>query len=620
MWNIERIVLQNLLSFKELDYTFIQNKCTMVYGLNNSDNGSDSNGAGKSSIIEGITLLLTGETCRDVDKEDYINDYADMFEGQLYLSNKITKESLIINREIFRGSKASKVKIHENGKENKQITSVAEANKRIFELVAVSKEDLLNFFIIGQGNNSSFFTSNDNNKKEIISRLTNSELLNPVVDEINRLTLEVDEKKQEIDDRFITCDAKIEVLQEQISEEKENTSNQISDIIKLSEEQIKSNEEQIKENKKQINLELISVKKLSDKIKDIEKTSEQLAVKELEFEKLDKRKKAEQKVVEETKHLYFELKAMFAGEVVCPKCKNKFLSNSEMSVSELNQAIKDTDKILADKLLIVNKTTNEVRLLCNEIDRLEKIVAELQSLIYQSRTKKTIIDNFLKANLRAENDINKINERIAKIKAESKKGTKLTELKGKLLNQQNLLENITAELDKVLKEQEKIIFWKHHLSKKGFLTFLANKAIKSIEGSTNYYLKKFDTNLTVTINGYTPLKSGEVREKIDVFVQKNGIQKGRFGRYSGGEKNRVNIACILGLQKLINLSAKDRGLNFLFLDENFEGVDGSGQEQILSILQSVGTTTLIISHENNSIGAENELFIIKENNESKIVE
>ena len=71
---------------------------------------------------------------------------------------------------------------------------------------------------------------------------------------------------------------------------------------------------------------------------------------------------------------------------------------------------------------------------------------------------------------------------------------------------------------------------------------------------------------------------------------------------------------------MINLTAHNGGLNFLGLDEVFEGLDRTGQIDILNVLENLKVTSLVITHRNQPIGASNEIFIEKKGGISRIVE
>jgi DNA repair exonuclease SbcCD ATPase subunit len=196
---------------------------------------------------------------------------------------------------------------------------------------------------------------------------------------------------------------------------------------------------------------------------------------------------------------------------------------------------------------------------------------------------------------------------------DSKNKAVLQSLKTKKENYQASLKEEQTKLDMAIGKSQDLDYWIYHFSKKGFMTYLTNQSIKTIETITNSYLKKFNTNLEVKIEGYKVLKNNDVREKITIWIVRNGINSGSFERYSGGEKGRVNLACIAGLQKLMNMSAKNGGFNFLGLDEVFEGLDTTGQKDVLNILETLGVTTMVVSHRNDPIGAENEIYVEKIN-------
>lgn len=158
------------------------------------------------------------------------------------------------------------------------------------------------------------------------------------------------------------------------------------------------------------------------------------------------------------------------------------------------------------------------------------------------------------------------------------------------------------------------------MGRSGFQTYLANKSVKIIEGITNSYLRKFGVDISILINGFTVLKSGEVREKIDVFVLNDGVTAENFLSKSGGERGRITLAGILGIQHLINMSLNGKGLNLLLFDECFHGMDGKGQENIIKIFEKMGITIMVITQNvSESFNNENTLYVVKDNNVSKYV-
>ena len=158
------------------------------------------------------------------------------------------------------------------------------------------------------------------------------------------------------------------------------------------------------------------------------------------------------------------------------------------------------------------------------------------------------------------------------------------------------------------------------MGKMGFATYLANKSIKIIEGIINSFLLKFKTEISVLMNGYKILKDSSLREKIDIFIRKDGVTASSYLSNSGGERGRVNLAGILGIHHLLNMSRNGRGLNLIILDEVFPGIDSIGQENIIRILEGLGITVLMITQVvSTGFNYQNEIRVQKIDGVSEIV-
>ena len=185
MWNPEKIEMYNLFAHKESVYDFKNNACTVIFGKNETDRGLENNGAGKTTLFEAICIALTNESLRAIKKDSFINRDEEECKIVFHLYNPVLKMKLRISRQFFRGNKSAKIEIWENDKLNKQVVSVNEANKRVLELIGISREDLLRYFIISQDNRYTFFTASDSEKKEIMNRITSADMINPVIEELD---------------------------------------------------------------------------------------------------------------------------------------------------------------------------------------------------------------------------------------------------------------------------------------------------------------------------------------------------------------------------------------------------------------------------------------------------
>jgi len=618
MWNPSKIEIYNLFAHKESVYDFKNNTCTVIFGKNETDRGLENNGAGKTTLFEAICIALTNESLRAIKKDSFINRDEEECRIVFHLYNPVLKMKLRISRQFFRSNKPVKIEIWENDKLNKQVVSVNEANKRVLELIGISREDLLRYFIISQDNRYTFFTASDGEKKEIMNRITSADMINPVIEELDLRYKEKNAEYKDIDDEIGKLSDKKELLVEQREEvlANDNTEEELTELS----EKISEAEEEIVEIDGNLN-------KWNKEVKTREEQIKSITVEDTSQLKKDRKKLKEEideldEEVTETKAIRRKIQAELNETITCPKCKHEFINESELelSVEEAKGALKEADTAIAaaeKKLDIKNKKMKKLKDKIAEAERAEELVGEIEEEKYGYERK---IKNKTQ-------DRSDLREKITKWENE-KKAIKKRKKDDKLLNSLNQrisecdteIAKFSKQLLPIIEEMETIKFWQFNMGKSGFSTYLANKSIKIIEGITNSYLRKFGVDISVLINGFTVLKSGDVREKIDVFVLNDGVTAELFMAKSGGERGRVTLAGVLGIQHLINLSTNGRGLNLLCFDECFHGMDSKGQENIIKIFEKMGITILVITQNvSESFNNENTLYVVKEKDVSRYV-
>lgn len=618
MWNPEKIEMYNLFAHKESIYEFKQNKCVMIFGSNQTDRNLENNGAGKTTLFEAICIALTNESLRAIKKDSFINRDEEECKIVFHLYNPVLKMKLRISRQFFRGNKSAKIEIWENDKLNKQVVSVNEANKRVLELIGISREDLLRYFIISQDNRYTFFTASDSEKKEIMNRITSADMINPVIEELDLRYKEKNAEYKEIDDEIGKLSDKKELLVEQREEvlANDNTEeelNELSEKISEAEEEIGEIDGNLDKWKKAVKtreeqIQAITVEDTTQLKKDRKKLKE-------EMEELDSE-------LSENKRMEKKLKAELEDTITCPNCSHEFIHESELDLS-----VEDTKSLLAEAQSEIKKQTKKYEAKETKLKNFNKKIKEAEraeELVGEIEEEKSGYERKIKNKTQDRADLL---VKIEKWETE-KRAIKKRKKDDKLLNSLNQrigecdteIEKLTKQLLPISEEMETIKFWQFSMGRSGFMTYLANKSIKIIEGITNSYLRKFGVDISVLINGFTILKSGEVREKIDVFVLNDGVTAEQFLAKSGGERGRVTLAGVLGIQHLINLSTNGRGLNLLCFDECFHGMDSKGQENIIKIFEKMGITILVITQNvSESFNNENTLYVVKEKDVSRYV-
>lgn len=616
MWCFSKIEISDFFSHPHTVYEFKNGTCTLIVG-ENRDNGGN-NGAGKSTLFEAIAIALTNKSLRDLKKESFINRDAESCEIKLHMFNNVTKSTLTINRKFFRGNKSAKVELIENDEVNSTIVSVDEANKRIFELIGISREDLLRYFIISQDNNYTFFTAGDAEKKEVLNRITSADMINPLLERLSSDRKAKEAERIGVNEDRLSAEARKETLEEQL-EELERNSDATQEIAEL-EEQVKKYsshkseieteiaelEEQVSVNERELKKIVIpDTSELRNKIKSIKD----------KIQNLENKRKDNNRI---SRLAEMDLDA----KITCPHCRKDFIKDSKLDLS-----IEETEKIK----ISVEDDNRDIQ---KQIEKLEKQQDKLQGQIEDAAEYEEKSDKIKRSIRRIKTNISGLQDEIVSLERKIRKRTtdidKLREqrqndvaiksIKEKIKDCDALIQDLCKKLKSCDEELDMINYWNYYMGRSGFMTYMANKAVSVLEGTVNSFLRKFKSNLSVNINGFKILRDGSVREKIEVFALENGMNAEVFMSKSGGERGRINLAGVLAIQHLINLSSDGRGLSMLMLDETFAGIDSEGQENIIKILENLGMTVLMITQNVSSeFNNENKLLVVKENGVSRFI-
>lgn len=610
----ESIYIKNFMSIQEMEYSFTTGKCSLIYGKNMDDDGADSNGSGKTSFINSIKVAILDTTVdKELDKDDYISDWSDESNLIFRLRDDVTNDSLVIKRDIYRGE-STKVVLEYKSKKDKEITSGKEANKKILDILGISSEDILNYFIIGQNNNHNFFEATDDAKKKIISRFTNSNSLDKVIVEVEKDLKKTNSDKSNLDSEISNLEGQLTILNEQLEyelngkqEEQEEKKSEYEEKISELSERIALKRSQVNKITKELKQKKVEIEKLSKKNFDYTKQQSDKEEAEKEYETLSN-------AITSCKKKLNSLLVKEGGKITCPKCKHSWIpTNPDEDVKKISKDIASLKE--------------EIKEFQGLLSSIEELIEDLDNRIEGKKSLKRKLDN---EKSKYESDNSSVKSSMSLIQdLESRKETLETSLKEfsgfstneKRIDQLNSsISKVTEEIEEKQKElalldqrMADLMFWKINFGTKGFKTYLANHVLGSLEGYVNNNLRQFNTNLQVKLNGFRRLKSGELRENIDVLVSRDGDIWKKYRRSSGGQRQRINVCGILTIQRLINLTTKGRGLDLLLLDEFFEGLDSRGQKNVLEILSKSSITTLVVSHNNNDINFPHKIWFNYQN-------
>jgi DNA repair exonuclease SbcCD ATPase subunit len=165
--------MQNVLAVggEPLEITFHQsNGITLIKGLNLDVTSKSSNGAGKSTIIEGILIALYGRTLRreggkPLSVEAVLHDENDNLTGRVELEYDDTK--------IVRTFNPNKVAYWVGGVQASTNASATQVKKDLQDHVNVNFETMCSILLFGQHNQFSFLEAGEADKREVVENLMN---------------------------------------------------------------------------------------------------------------------------------------------------------------------------------------------------------------------------------------------------------------------------------------------------------------------------------------------------------------------------------------------------------------------------------------------------------------
>lgn len=598
MWYPVKIEFGSLFAFRDrAEVAFKRGECTVIFGDNRTDRGSLNNGSGKSTLFEAISLALTGDLLpRDtpITRDKAINRERDEAWVTMSLANDVLHQTMEIRRRFYR-KRSAKATLFENDRENTQLTSVAEVDKRILELLGLSREDLLRYYIISQDRQYNFLTAPDTTKKEILNRITNADMLQPVLDAIKADHKAADDRVAEYDTQVLMLETRLETLEENLKELKANHSAEanIEGLIGLLEGYINDAATlglQAQAIRNEFETEKTKRTSLEQQLETAPNFAEDIAAAEGKIAAAQKERKKNRRAKE-------ELALALEGAIECPKCHERFIPNAEFDLTpdQIRKIITQREADDVKLAAAVKKAEEALEALEDkqrEYDQLQSELSRVKRSMVAIRERADRLKRQMDDVERRKNDLQK---RIEEARRAANEDASIKTAEAKIKATKAELKTAKAELADFRYLAESMAFWDFHMGKNGFTTYLANKAIDALTGSANRFLEIMDMDFRLHITPFQTLKNGDARDKMEVFISSDGISTNGYATYSGGERQRVGIAALLGVQRLLNMSTDGRGLDMLLLDESLSGVDSLGTMSIVKTMKRLKTTILLIT-------------------------
>lgn len=348
------------------------------------------------------------------------------------------------------------------------------------------------------------------------------------------------------------------------------------------------------------------------------------------------------------------LEKQLAGVIVCPNCKHEFTLSDDMDIADVRLRLQDRQgeaKDIEDDIEANQKSIAAYIVKGKEVrEKQTELLNDKSGWSQKLTDAQTIVDDAIRESSSLSSKVTKLNEQIAKLtKAIEDTRTNLFDETYDLLDsaykvqesavenaqlninnaegaiqsyeesikeaenaaETDIISNLKTSLAKNKEELTEAISKQETVQKKlntykvqeatfvEFKTHLANTKIEALSHITNEFLEGIESDIRISLSGFTVLKSGKIRDKISVSLLRDGIDCGSFDKFSAGERARVELAMILAMNKLTNASCDDeKGLDLLVLDEILEAVDEQGLNNIFNALNHLRITSLVVSHGN----------------------
>lgn len=657
MIHFVRVRAKNFLSFKDLDYSFVSSP-VLIQGSNETDDSQESNGSGKSALTAVVEYCLFKTTSRKVLDTDLIFFGEEEAVVSLEMYCDMREETLTIERKL-RSRGSGELKLN-SSKGNVKFSTVQDGSDFIISWIGISKEDLTNYYIINKERYRSFFSSSNTDKINLISRFSNSKLVDGVdklvqaeVDHINEIL--ADEKKKRDGDigsvKTYKSEKDLEFARD-FEQEYLDKKKELGLYIDGCDKNISDNNDQISAQRKIIAQKREEMAELVGKIEAQKKVVEGFRdrIKAIDYSKVEARLTSTTKVIEdktvgvlslraninELNEFLAEINKNIVSSVQCPKCEHRFVvGQPDVSIEQEEEEKKVTEDLISRNNLAIEEVRTEIAKLQANID----LMKSEKNILYSTETR--INDEIRALNVVITNFVLKTSEiqkqiTIVENSIEDKKGLienygrAIARTKVDLLNLKvstvdmvrvEGLNDRMREVGRRLRSTNKNI---RDLKSRTFNTLqwvvnfkrfgihLANQSLRNIQGNCNKFLRDIGSDIQVKWEGYKMKSDKTLKEEITAYVIRDSRER-NFWSLSGGERARLDYSMIFTIQHMINSTNKYGGLDFLSTDEISEGLDALGLSDLMKSLDRVKGTVLITTHVVNRNVSDSILLVRKVN-------
>lgn len=614
---ILKATFQNFLTISEATMELDDRGLLLITGKNDDDSSANSNGAGKSSLVDGICWALYGVTARDVSADDVINEKAKKDccvslhiedGGKLYNITRYRKYKTFKNAVIVTTVDGAGVETNLSKGTDKETQLVINA------IVGCSADVFTSAVYAGQERMPDLPSMTDKTLKMLIEEAAGIQVLEEAHSiarkNLNDAKLEHNDalhKVSLIESSVDNTEASLAVVNAEIANFDVTKKDRAKEHLKLCLPHLAT----IRECDAQLALESPAdeIAKVNEQIEKLKEVQKQHTDKSLECRKVYVDLNARVHLAKTENQNIEKLKADIADSqslvgTPCSEC------GKEYCAKDLHDAIEARKITLKSKVERNNDIVKEAKTLGEQKKKLEAEIAELDEELKQLpvlQTKLEELNRKAQAHSLAEERKKIALEAIERIKNEANEKlreenpfiTQLNDLMDKKVKYLKAQEEKQKAADEALAKVELANMAVSVFGPAGVRAHILDTVTPFLNSRTSEYLGALsDGNIHATWTTLATTAKGELKEKFSIAVS-NDAGGSSFKKLSGGEKRKVRLATALALQDLV-MSRATKPIGLWIADEIDYALDDSGLERLMGVLERKARergTVLIISHQ-----------------------
>lgn len=564
-----RLELRNFLSFERASFNFARRGLFLILG---EIDGSpyQSNGAGKSAIVEGLMFALFNETIRPIKINDVIRRGTGRAEVELEFETGGRRFKIIRSRDAQFGGSVKLIEFTADGQavelsENRSATAV---NRDIVELIGFSAQVMRNSICHPQGLPYRFIQASDVEKKELFEEILHLEWIAQLRQRASLWHEKAFFEKMKAERELSFLQGALEELEARLNELQERLPSDGEQNLNL---------RAVQTSLKAVERKLASLE--AEKAETTESLAELLGKVGVRDEEslLDKLFQLQtfQAQLEAKLSTLSSQNESLKGAKVCPTCRRPMREADFKSLMALQE------KEAASLRPQLEATIKKISTLTSTLQSVRQLGSRLQAISDEINLANSEKSALLKRLVDAEGLERLISEIEAVLEQRQQKLNTLFELETRC---------------RALQAQLEVADWlKTIFGPKGLKARIVDSVLPLFVKEVNSYFSRLGLGASFEAS----IEGEPGREKLLTTVE-FGENRLAYEACSGGERRRMDVAVLLALNSFLE-KVSCISTNLLIFDEVFENLDLESKASLVELLkeQARSKAIYIISHDSS---------------------